>query len=1146
MNRTAWIPRVSTIVVIAALLALGWGTSASAAPMAAPATKVAATDPLAGFPTTVVWHGRAADRLGQPLAGRNTIEIRYFAGGHELFAERYRNVNVADGRFDLKLGTGKVLKVAGSSVASLRELFSRHPELEMEVRIGSTVQSPRVRMLPAGHSPAGVRALSGATPVDDGKPHSKFFNARGGATGIEAALLRPSGAAGPADPATPEVVTHPFEIDVEGPWLSQPLRDLPGLPAQVGPAPEPKETNRPRHETLYDSEGYQFGTRNEEIVDPLAATSLNPNGAETPAPLNDFPGMDQTQGFYPPDTHGAVGPNHYIQVVNVKFRVFNKNGTPADVEKNTNVLWTAMGGGCASDNDGDAIFLYDKAAGRWLLTQFSVTTTPERVCLAISQTADPLGAYYLYSLTTQRFPDYFKFGVWPDPTYNAYYMTTNSGFANQYDVYALDRANMLTGAAARPAKYFQNFPNLFMPADLDGSALPPSGTGGLMYTILDGTDPYFVPSPGVDTLRLYEFKVDWNTPANSTFTQVASFTPSSAPVPLAAFNWTVCGFFTSNCLSQPGTTVKIDSASWWPMQRLVYRNYGTHESLYGTWTVDVTGTPDLAAPRWFELRRTGGTSGTWTIYQQGTYSPNGDHRWMGSIAADRDGNLALGYSVLNAATTLYPSIRYTVRSAGDPLGTMQAEQTLHVGSGSQTGSAGRWGDYAAMNIDPTDDCTFWFTTEFIETTGNASWKTRIGNFKIPGCGGLAVTPTSQSLCSTAGTASFGVELSGVFAGTTNMSTSTCPAGATCSYTVNPVVFPATSTSLQVGNLASVAAGTYNFDAVATDNANPTITRNVPLSLSVSTASPAAPALTAPANGALNVAVRPTFQWGAVAQAATYRLQVSTSAGFGTLLVDQSGITGTSYTPTSDLPSNSVLYWRVTPSNPCGTGLNSATYTFSTTALPGDCGIGTTPQQVFFENFDGVVTGWTHSGTGDTWASSTTRNHSAPNAYLAVDTTTVSDQRLVSPAIVLPATASGLTLQFWNYQSFEDNPPNCYDGAIIEVTTNGGTTWTQIPNGSLQTDPYNGTISASFSNPMANLSAWCGDPQDWLNSVVDLSAYAGNTVQFRFRIGTDTSAGRAPDGWHIDDVKVQACISGVIFNDGFESGAFAPWNGGAYN
>ena len=1136
MNRTAWIPRVSTIVVIAALLALAWGTSASAAPMAAPATKVATTDPLAGFPSTVVWHGRAADRLGQPLAGRNTIEIRYFAGGRERFAERYRGVNVADGQFDLKLGTGKVLKVAGSSVASLRELFSRHPELEMEVRIGSTVQSPRVRMLPAGHSPAGVRALSGATPADDGKPHSKFFNARGGATGIEAALLRPSGAAGPADPATPEVVTHPFEIDVEGPWLSQPLRDLPGLPAQVGPAPEPKETNRPRHETLYDSDGYQFGTRNEEIVDPLAASSLNPNGAETPAPLNDFPGMDQTQGFYPPDTHGAVGPNHYIQVVNVKFRVFNKNGTPADVERNTNVLWSTMGGACASDNDGDAIFLYDEAAGRWLLTQFAVTSA-EVVCLAISQTGDPLGSYYLYSLTTQRFPDYFKFGVWPDPTYNAYYMTTNSGFANQYDVYALDRANMLTGAAARPAKYFQNFPNLFMPADLDGSALPPSGTGGLMYTILDGTDPYFNPSPGVDTLRLYEFKVDWNTPANSTFTQVASFTPTSVPVPLAAFNWTVCGFFTSNCLSQPGTTVKIDSASWWPMQRLVYRNFGTHESLYGTWTVDVTGTPDLAAPRWFELRRTGGTGGTWTIYQQGTYSPSGDHRWMGSIAADREGNVALGYSVLNATTTLYPSIRYTVRAAGDPLGTMQAEQTLHVGGGSQTGSAGRWGDYSAMNIDPTDDCTFWFTTEFIETTGAATWKTRNGTFKVPGCGGLAVPPTTQSVCSTAGPASFGRQLSGVFAGTTNMSTSSCPAGATCNYTVNPVVFPATSTSLQVGNLASVAAGTYNFDAVATDNANPTITRNVPLSLSVSTASPAAPALTAPANGALNVAVRPTFQWGAVAQAATYRVQVSTSAGFGTLLVDQSGLTGTSFTPTSDLPSNSVLYWRVTATNPCGIGVDSAVYTFSTTALPGDCGIGTTPQQVFFENFDGTITGWSGAGTGNTWATSIARFSSSPNSYKAADPATVSDQQLSSPSIVLP-NLTGLTLQYWNHQTMEiRSAGGCWDGGMLEVSTNGGTTWTQIGDASLQTDPYDGALGSG--NPMAGSSAWCGNPQAAAKQVVDIQAYAGQTVRFRFRLTSDASV--SAEGWYIDDVKVQACALGAVFAGDFESGSMAQWS-----
>jgi hypothetical protein len=289
-----------------------------------------------------------------------------------------------------------------------------------------------------------------------------------------------------------------------------------------------------------------------------------------------------------------------------------------------------------------------------------------------------------------------------------------------------------------------------------------------------------------------------------------------------------------------------------------------------------------------------------------------------------------------------------------------------------------------------------------------------------------------------------------------------------------------------------------------------------------------------------VPVRPTFTWGAAAQASTYRLEVSASAGFGVLLIDQSGIAGTSFTPAADLPSNTILYWRVTATNPCGTGAVSSVFSFGTVALPGDCGIGTTPQVVYSENFDAGAGGWTHSGTGDTWALSTARSHSAPNAFLGVDVVSVSDQRLVSPPIVLPA-GGGLTLQFWNDQTFEDNPPGCYDGAILEVTTDAGTTWTQVPNAALQTDPYNGAVSGSFSNPLAGLSAWCGDPQAWLNSIVDLTAWAGSTVQFRFRIGTDTTAGRVPHGWYLDDVKVQACVTGIFFTDGFESGSLSAWD-----
>lgn len=218
-------------------------------------------------------------------------------------------------------------------------------------------------------------------------------------------------------------------------------------------------------------------------------------------------------------------------------------------------------------------------------------------------------------------------------------------------------------------------------------------------------------------------------PANSTFTQTAVITPAQG---LADFNWTVCGFFVIACLPQPDVIYAIDSLSWWPMQRLQYRNFGDYETLVGSWTVDLnpTGEPNHAGIRWFELRRGKAGKGPWTLHQQGTWAPDADHRFFPSAAMDESGNIAVGYSVTSATT--YPGIRYATRSAGDPPGTLQPEATLFEGLGSQTFS-NRWGDYSSMEVDPADDCTFWYTNQYQPETGSFNWVTRIGTFKHPDC-----------------------------------------------------------------------------------------------------------------------------------------------------------------------------------------------------------------------------------------------------------------------------------------------------------------------------------------------------------------------------------------------------------------------------
>jgi hypothetical protein len=221
------------------------------------------------------------------------------------------------------------------------------------------------------------------------------------------------------------------------------------------------------------------------------------------------------------------------------------------------------------------------------------------------------------------------------------------------------------------------------------------------------------------------------------------------------------------------------------------------------------------------------------------------------------------------------------------------------------------------------------------------------------------------------------------------------------------------------------------------------------------------------------------------------------------------------------------YWRVYADNACGTAGPSQTWSFTTLAAPGDCTAGTLPNALLSESFEGGANGWTSSGTANTWALWTSNAHDGQVAFHANGSSTVSDQRLVSPAVALPAGESPLTLKFWNRQVMENRSGGCYDGGILEVSTDGGSTWSQILDVNLLTDPYDGPISASYSNPLANLRAWCGNPQDWLNSIVDVSAYAGQTVRFRFRLGTDNGVGA--EGWTIDQVVVQSCEAPCVYD-----------------
>ena len=452
-----------------------------------------------------------------------------------------------------------------------------------------------------------------------------------------------------------------------------------------------------------------------------------------PASLFNFEGVNNVDAVLPPDTNGDIGPNHYVQWVNTTFAVYDRAGNVLYGPAAGSTIWDGFGGPCESQNDGDPIVLYDHLADRWLMSQFALPNNffgllfaPFYQCIAISQTPDPTGAYYRYEYQFSKLNDYPKFGVWPD----GYYLAINQfspgslQFAGQ-GVAAFNRSAMLAGQPAAMV-YFDLAsvdPNLggMLPSDLDGPA-PPVGAPNV-YAQMDDDGQGFA----TDRLQLWRFQVDWTTPANSTFSR-------HALLPVAPFDSNLCAGSRS-CIPQPGTTARLDALPDRLMYRLQYRNFGTHDSLVVNHTVDADGT-DHAGVRWYEIRNPIAAP---VVHQQGTFAPDALHRWMASAAMDSAGNLAIAYNT--AGSTLSPSIRYAARVPSDPPGVLgQGENDLIHGSGSQTHSLSRWGDYSMLTVDPVDGCTFWVTAEYMAVTSEAGWQTRIGAFRLPGCGNAGPAP----------------------------------------------------------------------------------------------------------------------------------------------------------------------------------------------------------------------------------------------------------------------------------------------------------------------------------------------------------------------------------------------------------------------
>ena len=576
------------------------------------------------------------------------------------------------------------------------------------------------------------------------------------------------------------------------PTVKYPVKFAISAPASELPEAVPSGEHR-EHEVGFFNRNLDFSTVG--VTDGALQTEAGPLLNGTPG--IDFEGIGENSGE-PSDDNIAVGPNHIVQTVNTEWSVWDKTGHQlSGFPKTLGSIWTSMGGACAQEG-GDPIVQYDRLADRWFLSQLGSFSNPYTLCLALSKTNDPTGAYFLWQYSFgSNFPDYPHYGVWPTAT-NGAYMQMAHLFQNRNTFIgtaacAYDRTAMINGNA-NPVQICFTIQNDggFLPSDLDGATAPPDGSPGYFITF--------------ETSSLHEFQLTPNfaNPNNSTFTGPIN-------IPVNAFSL-ACGGTGGTCVPQTGTTEQLDTLGDRMMYRFAYRNFGDHESLVVNHTV---ANGSSTAPRWYEIRSPKSSP---SIFQQGTYAPDSTYRWMGSIAMDQSGDMLLGYSVSTSST--HPGIVYTGRLSSDTLGTMESENTLLTGTGSQTGHS-RWGDYTAMRIDPSDDCTFWFTNQYLATTGDFVWKTHVGSFSFTGCGGggtpgaslsatklgfgkvpvsMTSNPKSVTLTNN-GSATLNISsitISGDYAISANTCGSTLAVGANCKVSVT---FTPTATGARKGTLS---------------------------------------------------------------------------------------------------------------------------------------------------------------------------------------------------------------------------------------------------------------------------------------------------------------------------------------------------------
>jgi hypothetical protein len=901
-----------------------------------------------------------------------------------------------------------------------------------------------------------------------------------------------------------------------------------GVSPRISSFSDARQTVKPtaNSEVRFVSENQISRASSENAVHDSILNSATPSIAPMPTLSLAFDGISNHNNgevfglfFLPSDTNGDVGLNHYIQTVNTLTRVYDKAGNALTPPFKMSDIFAPLNTPCAIRNDGEAVVLYDALADRWLLTQYCNAFPPFRQMIAVSQTGDPLGAYYLYEFVMPniKLNDYAKFGVWTD----GYYMSDDEFIGSDYagtGVFAFDRQKILAGDPTVSYIYFDLPSNSpirtggLLPADLDGLNAPPAGAPNIFagYAATEYGD-------AADAVRLFDFHADFQNPQNSTFTERAE-----SPLAVAPFDPTSPDG--RNDIAQPAPGDFLDSQSDRLMYRVAYRNFGTHESLVFNQTVRTTpvGETYRAGVRVYELRRTNGVFG---VNEQTTFGDTASSRWMAAAAEDHQGNIAFEFS--SGSEVKMPSILYSGKLASEPSGTFRAEATLGQGTGVQTAFGFRWGNFSGMTVDPVDDCTFWMTNQYYsaesQTESPFSWLTRIGKFKFAECANAprsTITGTVSNASTNLPIQSAIVTANAVYSRSTNASgsygnllvlpnTYTITASAkgfraqTFTVTVADGQTLTQNFALQPSAVLESAGTNLTAESCAVNNAiepNETVTMNIALRNTGSRNTTNLTAALLPTGGVLNP---------------------SAPQNYGALAVNGASVARSfTFTASPNLTCGGAIVLTLQ--------LQDGAENLGTVTINLKTGV---KRVAFQENFDAVTApnlpgGWTTNATGaqQNWTTSTAQIQSAPNSVFSPDPNQIGVNELVSP--VFQVTSPNAELEFRNWYELETTflRNRLYDGSVLEIKI-GTNDWQDIETagGAFLSGGYDGTIDSCCQNPLMGRRGWSGrsganQTSEFITSKAKLPASAaGQNVQLRWRIGTDIGTFRT--GQFIDDLVV---------------------------